>query len=106
MPCQDYQDSDQYLYEECKEKLDKVTALLCKVCSCMESAEDMYNPIQTGDDPELIGWWENHKKQDAKRMIDEQAEKERKRAIEEKAVRRQQLIDSMTDEQKDLLGLN
>lgn len=56
MPCRDYQ-SD---YEESKQKerLGKLTALLCQACGILEKN----NLVEDG---ELQSWWSHHKAKDA-----------------------------------------
>ena len=107
MACTHYEDSADFQLGECHEQLNLVTRLLCGLCKELEAATD-FNPIldPTSSDAELIAWWEDHKRRDAEWAAFEK-ELETEQAEHEKAVRRRKdAIDSLTDEQREALGLD
>jgi hypothetical protein len=76
MPCSDggpvYHDDP-----ETKQRLDKVTRLLCGLCQSLKNQgldDDIYTT------PELGDWWDNHQEQDRVRLECERKEKEEKEA--------------------------
>ena len=108
MACTHYEDSADFQLGECREQLNLVTRLLCGLCKELEAATETFNPIQdpTSSDAELIVWWEDHKRRDAEQAAFEK-ELENEQAEREKAERRRKdAIDSLTDEQREALGLD
>lgn len=66
MPCYDYREDEENaknaeLVKKLKPRLDRVTAMLCKVMRYIDSGA--YPPL----DDEIFKWWEEHKKADEKR---------------------------------------
>lgn len=96
MPCRDdygpcdYTDSQQ---------LDKVTEMLCALCTAIEQYHPD-GPIQqdAGAIPGLREWWNEHKRRDEA----EKAKIERKRKAEEF---KQNALNKLTQEERDALGL-
>lgn len=70
-----------------KEQLDRVTDMLCRVLTFMESAPNMSRMPLVGDllllHPDLPVWWQHHKEADIRRQAIEVAESELKR-VEDK----------------------
>lgn len=72
MPCRDYMENDCSSYQNdariLKQKLDNVTRLLCTVMTYLDNV-DSYFVLD-----EVLGlrsWWEEHKENDKKRVIDD-----------------------------------
>ena len=80
MPCRDYESEqirveyrDDPIIQELKDRLDKVTKLLCYVLGRLEKKGKIGLAhganSETGD--ELFHWWENHKRLDAENSREE-----------------------------------
>jgi hypothetical protein len=76
MPCYDERDSPSFIHEsykkrddEQREKINKLTRMLCTLCGTLERGG--WSVLIT-DTPELQGWWIKHQKQD---KLHEAAEK-------------------------------
>lgn len=63
-------------------RLDLVTRLLCELCQTLE-AESLSSILEYN--PELIGWWKNHKREDQERFAREERAASDKR-LKEKAL--------------------
>lgn len=93
-----------------KKELDKVADLLCHLCQDIESGVlDCPNECAV-DMPEYVKpWWEEHKKTDAECRAREQAEIDKKKALEKEAKDREKAkkaaLKKLTPEEKKLLGL-
>lgn len=72
-----------------KNRLDLATRLLCKVCGELEKNDQI-------KDPELLSWWEEHKKMDKARIAAE------KKAALEAEIKRQEEIDKLEAKLKKL----
>lgn len=81
MPCRD---GGPPIEVEYKERLDKVTRLLCELCGTLEASGANTKKLFTR---ELSAWWEVHKKADRARELQERAERTRK-ATRRKALKK------------------
>lgn len=97
MPCRDEGAYDSYGAEQ-KEKLDKVTRLLCALCKHIEDYEGVGIYISNVENGELKTWWEAHKKADAKRETEEAEDRRRQKV-------RNYALNKLTQEEKDLLRI-
>lgn len=79
------------LVEEANSKLTMVTQLLCAVLETMEKRGQV---IPQG----ALEWWKEHKKIDAKRRADEEADKDRKR-------QREIALTKLTKQERRALGI-
>ncbi len=94
MPCRsDYMDDGS---SSVRAELDRVTRLLCTLCGTV-IAHGYEKEIITNN-PELNVWWIQHQEADRKRLAQE-AEDRRKAALKAST------LASLTDEQKQLLGI-
>ena len=66
MPCHDLMPVEGYRHKEVKERLDKVTRLLCDLCKEIDDCGDTF---YFGD--ELLEWWEDHRINDMKCLAEE-----------------------------------
>ena len=65
MPCRDfYPTSNASVEQKLKEKINNLTALLCKACSMLDENGDL------GRDGELTAWYGLHVQQDYERISD------------------------------------
>lgn len=107
MPCQDsYPDETPIKLEGTKKKLNKVTNLLCGLCTRLSKTGD-YRYITENN--ELKEWWERHQKIDKKRIEREMEELERKAALkkkkEEEERKKMVALSKLSVEEIKLLGL-
>lgn len=72
MPCR-VDDDDRSPSRVLFERVNTLTVLLCDACSRLEAMDAMPG---TGG---LSGWWEDHKRSDAKRKEDERRQREEQR---------------------------
>lgn len=101
MPCMSYDtnwassssDSD---IKRLKKEADKLARIACEALTELEKAGKADFLILKND--ELREWWESHKEADRKEKA-RVAEKERRERV------RQEALDRLTDEEKELLGL-
>jgi len=63
MPCYDPRNTYDFGRQEVKYEIDKLTRMLCGVCTQIEKSGDMYPIYNT---PELGQWWKEHKILDKK----------------------------------------
>ena len=70
MPCNDYWGPGHSAEPELRERLDRVTALLCEVMKCLATTGLI---VFVSRIPDLLEWWEEHQKLDAQRNRDEKA---------------------------------
>lgn len=61
MPCHDY--SEEERREQLRQRLDKVTAMLCRVCRIIQNSRHWLQM-----DSEIVAWYEQHMKEDAERL--------------------------------------
>lgn len=102
MPCQSYDnswdsgDDDRRKIRELKKQADMLARIACKALEELEKneVEDM---LLLADD-EVRTWWAKHKEDDRK-------EQARQAEIERKARIKQEALDRLSDEEKELLGL-
>ena len=79
-----------------KDKIDKLTRMLCNICSYVETS---YNKLEnTNISTECIMWWEEHQKQDAERI------KREKETLAREELRIK-LLKQLTTEEKHALGI-
>jgi len=93
-------DSARNIYGENKEDKDPVQHL-CDLLSDMSKDEIdklMYSNSKDKDQRALANWWEQHQKDDAKRLKLEQEQKERKKL-------KKQALSKLSSEEKKALGL-
>ena len=69
MPCYDPRDTDKGMCEDAQKEAGQLRALLCKVCTYVETEGHSLRFID--DIPELQDWWEAHKVWDANRQKEE-----------------------------------
>lgn len=91
MPCRE----DPLPLDNSEETIDGLTRMLCSLCKLCESSGNHILIMNSGR--ELREWWEDHKRKDARR---ERKKQEKARKILE----RKQVIDSLTPEQRKILG--
>lgn len=82
MPCRDYQsDWGNNNYAD-KEKIDKLAAMLCTACRCIENSEKGIDSILEYKYGERVfQWWERHKESDRLAAIELQKTLEREKAF-------------------------
>jgi len=88
---------DRNYNQNTKEKLDKVTRLLCSVMTYLTPNDRKYLYSQSFG-PELKKWWDSHQEQDRKRTREESI----KKAKEEF---KKKTLAKLTKEEKKILGL-
>lgn len=101
MPCQSYtsnwaSDSTDRDVQRLKAEADKLARIACEALTELEKAGKADFLILKND--ELREWWEAHKEADRKEKA-RVAEKERQERVKQEA------LDRLTDEEKELLGL-
>lgn len=86
MPCRDYTDSE--VISDQSEEIRKLRAMLCGVLTVLENHGALpmvlasYDGKKSGVGVHVVReWWENHKKEDKRRLNEEQAEIERQKAV-------------------------
>jgi hypothetical protein len=79
--------------QEARLEASKATRVLCEVLNWLDDRGLV--DLQSAD---VRLWWEEHKKVDAKRVAKSRAEKQRDR-------RRAALLESLTEEERELLGI-
>lgn len=106
MPCRDPRDDPGFALNEARDKLDRVTALLCFACSLMFNKPHTYESYKLD---ELRDWYRLHNEADrrreeaaAKALRDAEARKERDAHL---ASVRERLKEQLTPEEKEALGL-
>jgi hypothetical protein len=93
MPCLSY---DTHEGPSNDDKLNEVTAMLCKT---MQIIEDNYpNATLINEDKQLMKWWKQHKKQDA-------ARKKLELKLKQDAEKKQRARAKLTDEEAKALGI-
>ena len=80
---------------EDREEANRVTDMLCRVCALMETNWDVCKEDMP---PDVLAWWAEHKKKDKKRKKEEQKQ-ERKKKV------RKEVIEKLTAEERDALGI-
>lgn len=98
MPCRDYESDNGYnMKEHYKEQCDRLARI---ACAAMEELEKQgKEDFLILKNEEVAQWWAKHKAADRQ-------EKARIAEEERKARVKQQALDRLTDEEKELLGLN
>lgn len=98
MPCSD---SDRYPTDaqRMKEKVDKLTRMLCGVMKEVERCAKVRLAVRMKNlDGELLDWWEEHKSVDAERIEREEAQRRLQQV-------RKRALQKLSDEEKDALGI-
>lgn len=82
MPCRDGRENDGYYDDRIKqEKIDNLTALLCKACTLLDERGDL------GRDGELTAWYGQHVQQDYERIAELMRDPEITKALDIKTLR-------------------
>lgn len=97
MPCRDYSSDAGYDHrEQYKEQLDRLARIACKAMEALEK-DGRADFLLIGDD-EVREWWTAHKEADRKERA-RVAELQRREAVKQEA------LNKLSDEEKELLGL-
>ena len=101
MPCQSYDDSwdsgsNERKIRELKKQADMLARIACKAMAELERNE--IEDLLILKDDEVRTWWKKHKEDDAR-------EQARLAEIERKARIKQEALDRLSDEEKEVLGL-
>ena len=101
MPCQSYDEdwdrgSNERKIRELKKQADMLARIACKAMAELERNE--IEDLLILKDDEVRTWWKKHKEDDAREQA-RLAEIERKKRV------RQEALDRLSDEEKELLGL-
>ncbi len=98
MPCQTDRSYDTQELRKLQDEVDKLTRWLCMILGTGVYNQEMYWEPQEEPWREIKEWWEEHKEVDRKRI---EAEKKK----EEREERRKELIESLSEEDLDILGV-
>lgn len=120
MPCRDYEDTPVFGptgSAETREKLDKLSRIACIALTALEDlhalmSNDKKAGVNIGDkidtvltNKEVLEWWPAHKAADAAEQERLRQEAVKKAAAEERKLKRRQLINRLSDEDKKILGV-
>ena len=92
MPCYDERSSPGYIYKENREKIDKLTRMLCTVLSSLPSTQ------VKSLNKEINDWWAKHQEWDRRRLATE-AEARRKEELKRRAKAK------LTEQERKALGI-
>lgn len=117
MPCYDDRGREES-YKATRElkltnkKMEKIAAMLCMVLSTLEEEnelghfKELFNYKESGVSREdLMTWWREHKDADAKRRREEYEAAEKARKKVEREAERQKVLERLTPEERELLGV-
>lgn len=119
MPCRDYDEPtySRHGSAETQEKMDKLSRIACIALTALEDlhalmSKDKKNGVNIGDkidtvltNKEVLEWWPAHKAADAAEQEYLRQEAAKKEAAAERKLKRRQLIDRLSDEDKKTLGV-